>query len=227
MSSFLPNVVQLGWGGDNGWGTSIGQTIYMTVWPAIIGGLIGLAFGVALVATEPGGILENRLVFNICDKVVSVFRAIPFIILLAFIAPVTQAIVGTQIGTTAALVPLSIGFFAFYARQVQVALKSVDQGKIEAAQAIGSTNKDIIFDVYLRESRSELVRVSTVSLISLVSLTAMAGAIGAGGLGTTAIVTGYQRFQNDVMWLATILILLLIVLIQFIGDFFAKRAHHG
>ena len=193
----------------------------MTVWPAIIGGLIGLAFGVALVVTEPGGILENRPVFNICDKVVSVFRAIPFIILLAFIAPVTQAIVGTQIGTTAALVPLSIGFFAFYARQVQVALKSVDQGKIEAAQAIGSTNKDIIFDVYLRESRSELVRVSTVSLISLVSLTAMAG-----GLGNTAISYGYDRFNNDVTLVATLLVLLFVLIIQVIGDLLAKKLNH-
>ena len=226
MSSFLPNVVQLGWGGDNGWGTSIIQTIYMTVWPAIIGGLIGLIFGIALVVTEPGGILENKVLYSICDKIVSVFRAIPFIILLAFIAPVTQAIVGTQIGTTAALVPLSIGFFAFYARQVQVALKSVDQGKIEAAQAIGSTNKDIIFDVYLRESRSELVRVSTVSLITLVSLTAMAGAIGAGGLGNTAISYGYDRFNNDVTLVATLLVLLFVLIIQVIGDLLAKKLNH-
>lgn len=95
MNNLIPNVIQLGWGGDNGWGTSIVQTIYMTFWPAIFGGILGLIFGVALVVTEPGGILENRIVFSIVDKVVSVFRAIPFIILLAFIAPFTQLIVGT------------------------------------------------------------------------------------------------------------------------------------
>ena len=226
MNNLIPNVIQLGWGGDNGWGTSIVQTIYMTFWPAIFGGILGLIFGVALVVTEPGGILENRIVFSIVDKVVSVFRAIPFIILLAFIAPFTQLIVGTQIGATAALVPLSLGVFAFYARQVQVALESVDHGKIEAAQAIGATNWDIIIDVYLREARSELVRVSTVTLISLVSLTAMAGAIGAGGLGNTAISYGYDRFNNDVTLVATILVLLFVLIIQVVGDILAKKLNH-
>ena len=226
MNNLIPNVIQLGWGGDNGWGTSIVQTIYMTFCPAIFGGILGLIFGIALVVTEPGGILENRIVFSIVDKVVSVFRAIPFIILLAFIAPFTQLIVGTQIGTTAALVPLSLGVFAFYARQVQVALESVDHGKIEAAQAIGATNWDIIIDVYLREARSELVRVSTVTLISLVSLTAMAGAIGAGGLGNTAISYGYDRFNNDVTLVATILVLLFVLIIQVVGYILAKKLNH-
>lgn len=226
MNNIIPNVIQLGWSGDNGWGTSILQTIYMTFWPAIFGGVLGLIFGVALVVTAPGGILENRVIFSIVDKVVSIFRAIPFIILLAFIAPFTQLIVGTQIGTNAALVPLSIGVFAFYARQVQVALESVDHGKIEAAQAIGATNKDIIFEVYLRESRSELIRVSTVTLISLVSLTAMAGAIGAGGLGNTAISYGYDRFNNDVTLVATLLVLLFVLIIQVVGDLLAKKLNH-
>ena len=223
----LPNVYSLGWGGDFGWGIAICQTIFMTGGSAIIGGLIGLLFGTGLVLTADDGITPNRPLFQILDKVVSVGRAIPFIIMVVAFSPLTQLIVGTTIGTTAALVPLSLGVFPFYARQVQVALLGVDAGKVEAARSFGATNWDIITDVYLREGRSELIRVSTVTLISLVGLTAMAGAIGAGGLGTTAIVTGYQRFQNDVMWLATILILLLIVLIQFIGDFFAKRAHHG
>ena len=106
-----------------------------------------MIFGLALVLTKDGGILANRAWFNLCDKVVSFFRAIPFIILLAFIAPFTQLVVGTQIGTTAALVPLSLGVFPFFARQVEVALESVDRGKVEAAQALGSTNWDIIFDV--------------------------------------------------------------------------------
>ena len=223
----LPNVYSLGWGGDFGWGIAIWQTIFMTVGSAIIGGLIGLLFGTGLVLTADDGITPNRPLFQILDKVVSVGRAIPFIILVVAFSPLTQLIVGTTIGTTAALVPLSLGVFPFYARQVQVALLGVDAGKVEAARSFGATNWDIITDVYLREGRSELIRVSTVTLISLVGLTAMAGAFGAGGLGAAAVVTGYQRFQNDVMWLATILILLLIVLIQFIGDFFAKRAHHG
>ena len=226
LTHYMPNVVQLGWTGDTGWGTSIVQTLYMTFWPAIFGGILGLIFGVALVITKPGGILENAFWFGLCDKVVSLFRAIPFIILLAFIAPFTQLLVGTQIGMTAALVPLSLGVFPFFARQVQVALESVDSGKVEAAQALGATNTDIIFDVYIREARSELVRVSTVTLISLIGLTAMAGAIGAGGLGNTAISYGYNRLNNDVTLVATILVLLLVLIVQLVGDRLAQRLNH-
>ena len=226
LTHYMPNVVQLGWTGDTGWGTSIVQTLYMTFWPAIFGGILGLIFGVALAITKPGGILENAFWFGLCDKVVSLFRAIPFIILLAFIAPFTQLLVGTQIGMTAALVPLSLGVFPFFARQVQVALESVDSGKVEAAQALGATNTDIIFDVYIREARSELVRVSTVTLISLIGLTAMAGAIGAGGLGNTAISYGYNRFNNDVTLVATILVLLLVLIVQLVGDRLAQRLNH-
>ena len=226
LTHYMPNVVQLGWTGDTGWGTSIVQTLYMTFWPAIFGGTLGLIFGVALVIIKPGGILENAFWFGLCDKVVSLFRAIPFIILLAFIAPFTQLLVGTQIGMTAALVPLSLGVFPFFARQVQVALESVDSGKVEAAQALGATNTDIIFDVYIREARSELVRVSTVTLISLIGLTAMAGAIGAGGLGNTAISYGYNRFNNDVTLVATILVLLLVLIVQLVGDRLAQRLNH-
>ncbi|HJG50197.1 methionine ABC transporter permease [Limosilactobacillus ingluviei] len=226
ISKYLPNVANLGWTGDSGWGTALFQTIFMTFWPAVIGGLLGLVFGLALVLTKDGGILANRAWFNLCDKIVSFFRAIPFIILLAFIAPFTQLVVGTQIGTTAALVPLSLGVFPFFARQVEVALESVDRGKVEAAQALGSTNWDIIFDVYLSEARSELVRVSTVTLISLIGLTAMAGAIGAGGLGNTAIAYGYNRFNNDVTVVATFLVLILVLIVQLVGDWLAKKLNH-
>ncbi len=227
FAKYFPNVVTLGWGGDDGWLTAIGQTVYMTFWSALFGGLLGLIFGIGLVLFDRGGIMENKVWFNIFDKVVSFFRAIPFIILLAFIAPVTQQIVGTQIGTTAALVPLSLGVFPFYARQVQVALASVDHGKIEAAQSVGATFPDLIFAVYLQEARAELVRVTTVTLISLIGLTAMAGAIGAGGLGNTAIAYGYNRFDNDVTVMATLLVLIFVLLVQLIGDFLAKKLNHG
>lgn len=226
FAKYFPNVVTLGWGGDDGWLTAIGQTIYMTFWSALFGGILGLIFGIGLVLFDKGGIKENRVWFNIFDKVVSFFRAIPFIILLAFIAPVTQQIVGTQIGTTAALVPLSLGMFPFYARQIQVALESVDHGKIEAAQSVGATFSDLIFDVYLQEARSEIARVTTVTLISLIGLTAMAGAIGAGGLGNTAIAYGYNRFDNDVTLVATFLVLIFVLVIQLVGDFLAKYLDH-
>ncbi|GAX08101.1 methionine ABC transporter permease protein [Secundilactobacillus silagincola] len=230
MSEFahlMPNVVHLGWLGQNGWLTSIGQTLYMTFWAALFGGVIGLIFGVGLVIFDKGGIAENRVLFNIFDKIVSIVRAIPFIILLAFIAPVTQAIVGTQIGPTAALVPLSLCVIPFYARQVQAAISSVDKGKIEAAQSLGATVPDLIFDVYLREASSELIRVTTVTLISLIGMTAMAGAIGAGGLGNTAIAYGYNQFSNDITLVATLLVLILVVFVQLTGDVLAKATSHS
>ena len=226
LDKYFPNVVALGWGGDAGWGTSIFQTLFMTFWSAIFGGILGLIFGLLLILTKPEGILANKVVYNIVDKVVSIFRAVPFIILLAFVAPLTQAIVGTQIGMKAALVPLTLGVFPFFARQVQVALESVDTGKVEAAQALGASVSDIIFDVYLKESRSELARVSTVTLISLIGLTAMAGAVGAGGLGNTAIAYGYNRFDNDVTLVATILVLILVLIVQVVGDYVAKSLNH-
>lgn len=222
----FPNVVSLGWTGDTGWATSIYQTLFMTFWSGIFGGLLGIIFGLILVLTKDDGIRPNKIIFNICDKIVSIFRAIPFIILLAFIAPVTQIIAKTQIGINAALVPLTLGVFPFYARQIQVALESVDHGKIEAAQSLGATTWDIIFNVYLNEARSEIARVSTVTIISLIGLTAMAGAIGSGGLGNTAISYGYQRFNNDVTFVATALVIILIFIVQIIGDFLAKRLNH-
>jgi D-methionine transport system permease protein len=222
----FPNVAYLGWTGDTGWLTSIGQTLFMTLWSAVFGGFLGLVFGLGLVLTNHNGITPHRGWFWFFDKTVSLFRAVPFIILLAFIAPLTKLIVGSQIGTTAALVPLSLGVFPFYARQVQVALGEVDRGIVEAAQSVGSNFTDIVFGVYLREGLSELIRVSTVTLISLIGLTAMAGAIGAGGLGNTAIAYGYNRFANDTTFFATLLVLILVLLVQLVGDYLAKVTSH-
>ncbi|MDN6029227.1 MAG: methionine ABC transporter permease [Lactobacillus sp.] len=226
LNHYLPNVIQLGWTGDTGWGTSIVQTLYMTFWSALFGGILGIIFGVLLVVTKPGGINPNRYWFNLIDKIVSVLRAIPFIILLAFISPLTMLILHTQIGLNAILVPLTLGIFPFYARQVEVALESVDKGKIEAAQSLGATTWDMIFSVYLREARAELVRISTVTIISLIGLTAMAGAIGAGGLGNTAISYGYNRYNTDVTVVATLLVIILILIVQVIGDHFANGLNH-
>lgn len=197
----------------------------MTSISFVVGGLLGLIVGLFLVLTGPNGVIENKVAFQILDKITSVFRAIPFIILLAIIAPVTYWIVGTNLGMTAALVPLSTATFPFFARQVQVVLAELDQGVIEAAQASGATLWDII-KVYLSEGLPDLIRVSTVTLISLVGETAMAGAIGAGGLGYIAIYYGYNRSNTDVTLVATLLILILIFLIQFIGDFLTNKLSH-
>jgi len=174
---------------------------------------------------HPVRVIENKFVFQILDKITSIFRAIPFIILLAILKGFTYFIVGTNLGMTAALVPLSAATFPFFARQVQVVLADLDRGVIEAAQASGATLWDTI-KVYLSEGLPELVRVSTVTLISLVGETAMAGAIGAGGLGYIAIYYGYNRSSTSVTILATFLILILIFLIQFLGDFLTRKLSH-
>lgn len=225
IETYLPNVYRIGWEGTNSWPDAIYATLYMTSISFVVGGLLGLIVGLFLVLTGPNGVIENKVAFQILDKITSVFRAIPFIILLAIIAPVTYWIVGTNLGMTAALVPLSAATFPFFARQVQVVLAELDQGVIEAAQASGATLWDII-KVYLSEGLPDLIRMSTVTLISLVGETAMAGAIGAGGLGYIAIYYGYNRSNTDVTLVATLLILILIFLIQFIGDFLTNKLSH-
>ncbi|PIO79937.1 methionine ABC transporter permease [Streptococcus parauberis] len=225
LQNYLPNVVQLGWSGDAGWGMGIWNTLFMTIIPFIIGGSIGLFLGLMLVLMGPGGVIENKQVSWFLDKVTSIFRAIPFIILIAILASLTYLLMGTILGAKAALVPLTFATFPFFARQVQVVFSELDKGVIEAAQASGATFWDIIM-VYLTEGLPDLIRVSTVTLISLVGETAMAGAIGAGGLGNIAISYGYNRFNNDVTWVATLLILLLIFLIQFLGDSLTRRVSH-
>lgn len=225
IQTYLPNVYEIGWTGDAGWGLAIWNTLYMTFIPFIVGGAIGLILGLLLVLMGPGGVIENKLVCWILDKLTSIFRAIPFVILIAILASFTYMLMGTTLGATAALVPLTFATFPFFARQVQVVFSELDKGVIEAAQASGATFFDIV-KVYLSEGLPELIRVSTVTLISLVGETAMAGAIGAGGLGNVAISYGYNRFNNDVTWVATILILLLIFAIQFLGDTLTRHFSH-
>ncbi|HEK9991750.1 methionine ABC transporter permease [Streptococcus equi] len=225
FQAYLPNVYELGWSGDAGWGVAIWNTLYMTIVPFIVGGAIGLFIGLLLVLMGPDGVIENRMVCWLLDKLTSIFRAIPFVILIAILASFTYLIMGTTLGATAALVPLSFATFPFFARQVQVVFSELDRGVIEAAQASGATFWDIV-RVYLSEGLPDLIRVSTVTLISLVGETAMAGAIGAGGLGNVAISYGYNRFNNDVTWVATLIILLLIFAIQFIGDSLTRHFSH-
>lgn len=221
LSSLFPNVVS----NQAQFVESIWQTLYMLFASGVLVGIIGLILGVALVVTEPGP-LANAAVYQVLDKIVNIMRSIPFIILLALVTPLTKLLVGTSIGTTAAIVPLVIGCTPFYARQVQGALASVDQGLVEAALAMGLSPVDIIFKVYLKEGAAEIARTSIVTIISLIGLTAMAGAVGAGGLGDIAITLGYNQFENDVTVAATLIILLMVLIIQFFGDLVVKRLTH-
>lgn len=205
---------------------SIWETIYMTFWSSLIAGILGLGIGILLVITQEGGIAEDGYVYSLVDKVVNLLRSIPFIISLAVMFPITNFIVHTTVGTTAALVPLVVGIFPFYARQVQNALLEIDPQVIEAARSMGSGNLEIIFRIYLREGLPDLIRASIVTVISLIGLTTMAGAIGSGGLGDVAISIGYARYQNDVTVAAMLVILIMVFIVQFAGDWLAKKAVH-
>lgn len=205
---------------------SIGETLYMSSVTALIAGVLGIMLGVTLVVTETGGILENVRVYRFLERMVNTFRSVPFIIMLALIAPITRLIVGISIGTTAAIVPLVVGTVPFYSRQVQNALLEVDAGVIEAAEAMGSSPMEIIFRVYLKEGLPSIIRVSSVTIINLIGLTTMAGAIGGGGLGNLAIARGYNRNQMDVTLVATGVILIIVFTSQFIGNYLVKKTSH-
>ncbi|MEG0528514.1 MAG: methionine ABC transporter permease, partial [Longicatena sp.] len=169
---------------------------------------------------------ENQVVYFILGKIVDLFRAIPFIILVGFISPITRMIMGTGIGVEGALVPLVVGTIPFFARQVESALAQIDRGLIEASQAMGSSPIEIIFRVYLRESIPGIIRATTITLISLLGFITMVGAIGGGGIGDFAIRYGFNSYQYDVTIVCVIVLLLITSLIQFIGNIFVRKATH-
>ncbi len=203
-----------------------GQTLSMMLYSGIISFVIGIVLGVVLTVTKKGGILQNKIIYGILDKIINIFRSIPFVILMAALLPFTRALVGTAIGTKGAMVPLVFGTVPFFTRQVETALAELDQGLIEAAQAMGNSPFEIIFRVYLKESIPALTRGTTITAISLVGLTAMAGAVGGGGLGDFAIRYGHQRNQTDVTWVTVLLMLILVSVLQGAGDLIIKKTRH-
>ena len=222
LETYFPNVIDI----QGEIVESIWETLYMVVVTALVASVLGILLGITLVVTEEGGILENRRIYNFLERAVNVFRSVPFIIMLALIAPLTRLIVGTSIGTTAAIVPLVVGTVPFYSRQIQNALLEVDEGVIEAAESMGSSPIEIIFRVYLKEGLPSIIRVSSVTIVNLIGLTTMAGAIGGGGLGNLAIARGYNRNQTDVTLVATGIILIIVFVSQFIGNHFVKKTSH-
>ena len=204
----------------------IKETLVMVSISGIISLVFGVLLGVILVVTKKGNILENTHINNIFDKAINTFRSIPFIILLAALIPLTRMIVGTAIGTKGAIVPLVFGTVPFFARQIETALFEVDKGVIEAAQAMGSGPWEIIFRVYLRESLPGIIRGITITFVSLIGLSAMAGSIGGGGLGDFAIRYGYQRFQIDITYVTIIILLILVSIIQGLGNLLIKKITH-
>lgn len=202
---------------------ALGQTIYMVVVSMLIATVIGVPLGVLLHTTGKGQILEAPLLNKVLGTVVNIVRSIPFIILMVAIIPLTRLLVGTAIGTTAAMVPLVIAAVPFIGRQVETSLKEVPYGLVEAAEAMGATPLQIIWRVLLPESMSSIVAQLTTVIINLVGESAMAGAIGGGGLGDLAIRYGYQRFRPDVMLATVVVLVVLVQLVQFGGNQLAKH----
>ena len=202
--------------------TGLGETLYMVVFATSVALLLGLPLGVILVVTEKGNILEAPRLNRALGTVINVLRSFPSIILIAVLLPLARLIVGTTLGATAAVVPLSIGSAPFLARIIENCLKEVNFGKIEAAMAVGASPFTIITRVLIPEALPSLVRGMTIAVIAIIGFTAVAGAIGAGGLGSLAIRFGYLRYRDDIM-LATIVILVVLVqAVQWGGDSIAR-----
>lgn len=202
------------------------ETFIMTLWAGSISFVIGLIFGITLTVTKKGAILQNKVIYQILDKLINLFRSIPFIILLTGVMPLSRLIMGTAIGVRGAIVPLIFGCVPFFSRQVETALAEVDSGLIEAGESMGLSPFDIIFRIYLKESVGPLVRGTTITLVSLIGLTAMAGAVGAGGLGNYAIMYGHDRNQLDVTWVTIIVLVIVVNLIQLGGNKIIKKNSH-
>ncbi len=202
---------------------ALGETVYMVAVSMVIATAIGVPLGVLLSTTGKGGILEARAFNKTLGAIVNAIRSIPFIILMVAIIPLTRLLVGTAIGTTAAMVPLIIAAIPFIGRQVETSLTEVPYGLVEAALSMGATPLQIIRRVLLPEAMPSIVAQLTTVVISLVGESAMAGAIGGGGLGDLAIRYGYQRFRPDVMIATVVILIILVQLVQFAGNLLAKR----
>lgn len=205
---------------------SLWETVVMTAASGFISLVLGLPLGLALVATDRGGIAEQLWLNRVLGAIVNGFRSVPFIILLVALIPVTRLIAGTSIGTAAAIVPLSIAAIPYYARIAEVSLREVDRGLIEAVRSMGGNRWTLVREVLVPEAMPGLVSGFTVTIVTLVGASAMAGAIGAGGLGDLAIRYGYQRFETTVMVAVVAVLIVLVCAIQWAGDRLAARIDH-
>ena len=199
------------------------ETLYMVFFSTIFSLLIGFPIGVLLVVTKEGNIMERPKLNKVLEIVINTLRSFPFIILMICLFPLSRIIVGTTIGSTAAIVPLSISAAPFVARMIEGALNEVDKGLIEASSSMGASNSTIILKVMIPETMPHIIHGITVTVISLIGFSAMAGTIGAGGLGDLAIRFGYQRFKTDIMIYSVIVIILLVQVLQSLGNYLVER----
>lgn len=213
------NLIQMIW-------ESTLDTLLMVLVSGGIGALVGIPLGILLFITDKKSFLPMPTLNTILGTVINALRSVPFIILLVAIIPFTRLVVGSSIGTAAAIVPLTIAVAPFMARIVETSLREVDKGLIEAAQAMGASNIQIITKVLLPEALPGIVAGLTISIISLIGYSAMAGAVGGGGLGDLGIRYGYQRFMPEVMWTVVLVLIVLVQGIQSLGDWLVRRLSH-
>lgn len=202
---------------------SIGQTIYMVGLSLLFGLIIAFPLAILLFVTRKGGIKQNLAIYNVVGTIINIIRSVPFIILIVYIMPITKAIVGTRVGSTAALVPLTAYIAPYLARLIETALLDVDSGIIEAAQAMGATTVQTIFKFVLPESKGGIVLGLTTGTVGLLGATAMAGAVGGGGVGDLALTYGYQRFNTPLMTSTVIILIIFVQVIQVVGLKLAKK----
>jgi len=202
---------------------AIVETLYMVGWSLLIGTLIGGPLGILLVVTRKGGVLENRLLYNILNPIINIIRSLPFIILLIAIIPFTRFVVQTTIGTEAAIVPLIIYIAPYIARLVENSILEVNPGILEAAESMGATPFQVIWYFLLPEAFGSLILSITTAAIGLLGATAMAGTVGGGGVGSLALTYGYQRFDTFVMVITVIVLIILVQVIQSFGTFLARK----
>lgn len=203
------------------------ETILMVGASGFLSAMIGIPLGILLYLTSKQNIVFTPYFNHILSIIVNAIRSIPFIILLVAVIPLTRLIVGTSIGTSATIVPLTIAAIPFLARLIETALREIDIGLIEAAESMGATKMQIVRKILIPEALPGMIAGLTVTLISLVSYSAMAGAIGGGGLGDMAIRYGYQRSETEVMWAIVLILIILVQLLQSFGDWLIKRVSHS
>ncbi|TCS42982.1 methionine ABC transporter permease [Reinekea marinisedimentorum] len=206
--------------------TASGQTLTMVFLAGLIGLIFGIPLGVLLHLTKKSGLLSNKNLNKALGVMVNIGRSIPFIILLVAVIPFTRFIVGSSIGTAAAVVPLSIAAIPFIARLIEGALLEVPSGLVEAAQAMGAKPYQIIFKVLLPEALPGIIHAITILLVTLIGYSAMAGTVGGGGLGDVGIRYGYQRFDAAVMMMTIVILVVFVQIIQSLGDYLVKRVDH-
>ena len=203
------------------------ETIYMSLMALFFGFLLAIIPGILLAIWDKGGLKENKIAYSILDFITNILRAFPFLILIVVLLPLSKIIVGTSIGTNAAIVPLSIGIAPYLAKMLENAFKEIDKGVIEAAKSYGANNAQIIFKVIFTESLPSIISGLTLTLIFTIGFSALAGTVGGGGLGDVAIRYGYERFNKEVMIQTVVILLVLVQLVQILGNYFQNLAKNS